>query len=58
MAEYNWNNKEKAEIILGKPYLFTKNQYEYCKKRNAPIAIIYYDTKTSIVSKNLYSTIF
>lgn len=55
---YSWNSNEKAYITLGKPYAFTKKQYEYCKIRNAPIAIIYYDTKTSIISKELYSYIF
>lgn len=58
MAEYSWGDKEKAEITLGRPYLFTKKQYEYCKTRGAPIAVIYYDTKTSAASKDLYAAVF
>jgi len=38
--------------------LFTQKQYEYCKNRNAPIAIIYYDTKTSEKSQKLYEAAF
>lgn len=58
MAEYSWERNERAKIKLGQPYLFTRNNYEYCKTRHAPIAIIYYDTKTSAASKELYSSIF
>jgi hypothetical protein len=58
MADYSWTTNEKAWITLGKPYAFTKKQYEYCKIRNAPIAIIYYDTKTSDISKKLYTSLF
>ena len=57
MAEYNWGN-EKALIRLGQPYLFTKAQYDYCKNRQAPIAVIYYDSITSAESKKLYQSIF
>jgi len=49
---------EKTWIKLGQPYLFTKKQYEYCKARNAPVAVIYYDTKTSVPSKELYNSVF
>lgn len=44
-------------IILGKPYLFTKEYYDDCIDRGAPVAVIYYDTKTSAASKKLYSSV-
>ena len=49
MAEYDWGS-EKAWIKLGQPYLFTEKYYNYCKTRHTPIAVIYYDTKTSTPS--------
>lgn len=54
---YNWQDNEKAQIILGKPYLFTEAHYNYCIRREAPVAVIYYDTKTSAASKKLYSSV-
>lgn len=57
MAEYDWGS-EKAWIKLGQPYLFTEKYYNYCKTRHAPIAVIYYDTKTSAPSKELYAAAF
>lgn len=57
MVEYNWES-EKAWIKLGQPYLFTEKYYNYCKTRHAPIAVIYYDTKTSTPSKELYASVF
>lgn len=57
MAEYDWGG-EKAWIKLGQPYLFTEKYYNYCKTRHAPIAVVYYDTKTSTPSKELYQAAF
>lgn len=58
MAEYIWDDDEHAKVTLGQPYIFTRECYEYCQARQAPIAVIYYDTKTSAQSKELYSTAF
>lgn len=57
MAEYDWGS-EKAWIKLGQPYLFTEKYYNYCKTHHTPIAVIYYDTKTSTPSKELYASVF
>lgn len=51
-------NSDVIWVKLGQPYLFTKAQYEYCKSRGAPIAVVYYDTKTSSASKSLYDAVF
>lgn len=52
--EYSWGDNEKAKIKLGQPYVFAESYYNYCKNHKAPIAVIYYDTKTSARSKEIY----
>ena len=54
----SWDENEKAYIKLGQAYLFEQEAYKYCETKGAPIAVIYYDTKTSAPSKTLYSNVF
>ena len=49
---------EDGKIVLGRPYRFTRKQYEYCVSKGVPTAVIYYDSKTSAASKSLYEKIF